>query len=155
YRDFTLNNLRLAIREIIAALPVYRTYVTGPGQVADRDRRFIELTVREAKSRNTGIAAEIFDFLQNLLLLRNLNEFAEEDRDEIVHGGLRFQKMPGPIMAKGVEDPAFYVYNRLVTLNEVGGHPDRFGLSVAAFHSQNLERSQRWPCALLSTSTHD
>ncbi|MFO0968537.1 MAG: malto-oligosyltrehalose synthase [Gemmataceae bacterium] len=155
YRDFTLNNLRHAIREVIAALPVYRTYVTGPGQVAEHDRRFIELTVHEAKSRNPGTAAEIFDFLQDVLLLRNLNEFAEEDRDEITHWVLRFQQMTGPIMAKGVEDTAFYVYNRLVTLNEVGGHPERFGLSVAAFHGQNQERSRRWPSAMLSSSTHD
>jgi (1->4)-alpha-D-glucan 1-alpha-D-glucosylmutase len=155
YRDFTLNNLRLAIREVIAALPVYRTYVTDPEHVSARDRRFIEAAVAEAKERNPGTAAEVFDFLRDLLLLRILGEFVEADRQLVLNWVLTFQQLTGPIMAKGVEDTVFYIYNRLVSLNEVGGHPERFGLSVEAFHAQNVERQRHWPDSMLCTSTHD
>jgi len=68
---------------------------------------------------------------------------------------MRFQQITAPVMAKGVEDTAFYVYNRLVSLNEVGGSPDRFGLSLEAFHGQNLDRLKFWPHSLITTSTHD
>jgi (1->4)-alpha-D-glucan 1-alpha-D-glucosylmutase len=155
YRDFTLNNLRLAIREVIAALPVYRTYVTGPDHVPGRDRHFIDAAVTQARHRNPNTAREVFDFLRDLLILRNLGEFAEADRELILGWVLRFQQLTGPIMAKGVEDTAFYIYNRLVSLNEVGGHPDRFGLSVEAFHAHNAERQRHWPGSLLASSTHD
>src|SRR5438046_199990 len=68
---------------------------------------------------------------------------------------LRFQQFTGPIMAKGLEDTAFYIYNRLAALNEVGGEPQQFGLSVDAFHERNLDRHRNWPATLLATSTHD
>jgi (1->4)-alpha-D-glucan 1-alpha-D-glucosylmutase len=155
YRDFTFNSLRFAIREVIAALPVYRTYITDPGHVPDRDRLFIETAVGDAKGRNPGTAAEVFDFLADLLLLRNLDAFAPADRELVLSWVLRFQQMTGPIMAKGVEDTAFYIYNRLVSLNEVGGHPDHFGISIERFHALNQERQSTWPDALLATSTHD
>jgi (1->4)-alpha-D-glucan 1-alpha-D-glucosylmutase len=67
----------------------------------------------------------------------------------------RFQQITGPIMAKGVEDTAFYLYNRLVSLNEVGGNPERFGMTLEAFHGQNIERCKNRPLAILATSTHD
>jgi (1->4)-alpha-D-glucan 1-alpha-D-glucosylmutase len=155
YRDFTFNTLRLAIREVIAALPVYRTYVTGPEHVPDRDKRFIEAAVAEARWLNPGIADEVFQFVRELLLLRILHEFAESDRESVLDWVLRFQQMTGPIMAKGVEDTAFYIYNRFVSANEVGAHPERFGLSVEAFHAQVTERQRHWPQSMLSTSTHD
>jgi (1->4)-alpha-D-glucan 1-alpha-D-glucosylmutase len=155
YRDFTLNNLTFAIREIIASLSVYRTYIGGADGVALRDRLFIEAAVEQAKKQNFRTAASIFDFIQDNLLMRNLQAFREEDRPRLVGWAMKFQQLTGPVMAKGVEDTAFYVYNRLVSLNEVGGHPDHFGLSVEAFHRQNLERLQHWPHSLLATSTHD
>ena len=68
---------------------------------------------------------------------------------------MRFQQLTGPVMAKGVEDTTFYVYNRLVSLNEVGGSPDRFGISLETFHGQNIERSKFWPHAMIATTTHD
>jgi (1->4)-alpha-D-glucan 1-alpha-D-glucosylmutase len=68
---------------------------------------------------------------------------------------MRFQQLTGPIMAKGVEDTAFYVYNRLVSLNEVGGMPERFGTPLETFHGQNIERRKFWPHALIATATHD
>jgi (1->4)-alpha-D-glucan 1-alpha-D-glucosylmutase len=155
YRDFTLNTLTFAIREVIACLPVYRTYITGSGAVSRRDETYIEAAVSEAKRRNPRTASAIFDFVRDTLLLRNVEEFEEEDRAEVINFVMRFQQMTGPVMAKGVEDTAFYVYNRLVSLNEVGGHPERFGVPVAAFHRQNAQRLRRWPHSLLTTSTHD
>src|SRR5438046_9979222 len=72
-----------------------------------------------------------------------------------MHFGLKFQQFTGPIMAKGLEDTVFYISNRLAALNEVGGEPQQFGLSVEAFHERNLDRHRNWPATLLTTSTHD
>jgi (1->4)-alpha-D-glucan 1-alpha-D-glucosylmutase len=155
YRDFTLNTLTDALREVIACLPVYRTYTTVAGEVSVRDRAFIEAAVEEAKRHNPRTAEAVFDFIRDTLLLRNLEQFHEVDRRGLIEWVLRVQQVTGPVMAKGIEDTAFYVYNRLVSLNEVGGHPQRFGMSVEAFHEQNRRRAEHWPCAMLATSTHD
>ncbi|MBI2908933.1 MAG: malto-oligosyltrehalose synthase [Chloroflexi bacterium] len=153
-RDFTLNSLTFALREIIAALAVYRTYISGPDS-AQRDVEYIETAVAEAKRRNPRTAEAIFDFLRDALLLRNLEDFREEDRKRLIGFVMEFQQITVPVMAKGVEDTAFYIYNRLVSLNEVGGNPGDFGVSVAAFHQQNVERLRLWPHSMLTTSTHD
>lgn len=155
YRDFTLNSLTFAIREVVACLPVYRTYINGPDSVTLWDARYIEAAVAEAKRRNPRTAEAIFNFIRDTLLLRNLPVFAEEDQPKLVDFVMKFQQISGPVMAKGVEDTAFYVYNRLVSLNEVGGHPDQFGVTVPEFHQHNSQRLQLWPHAMLSTSTHD
>jgi (1->4)-alpha-D-glucan 1-alpha-D-glucosylmutase len=155
YRDFTLNSLTFAIREIIACLSVYRTYITGPDDVAPWDEKFIEMAVAEAKRRNPRTAGEIFDFIRDTLLLRNITDFAVAERENLMVFTMKFQQITGPVMAKSLEDTAFYVYNRLVSLNEVGGHPEHFGVSLSAFHQQNAERQRRWPNAMLCSSTHD
>lgn len=155
YRDFTLNSLTFAIREIIACLPVYRTYITAAEPVSERDNQVMEKTVEEAKLRNPRTAEAIFDFIRDTVLLRNLLSFRELDRPRLVEWSLRFQQLTGPIMAKGVEDTSFYVYNRLVSLNEVGGEPVKFGASILEFHEQNADRLRRWPHSMLATSTHD
>jgi (1->4)-alpha-D-glucan 1-alpha-D-glucosylmutase len=155
YRDFTLNSLTFAMREVIAGLPVYRTYIAGPDGVPVRDREYIETAVQEAKRRNPRTAEAIFDFIQDTLLLRNLSNFPEEERPRLIRFVMKFQQVTGPVMAKGLEDTGFYIYNRLVSLNEVGGRPDRFGIAVADFHRQNLERQQKWAHSFLATSTHD
>jgi (1->4)-alpha-D-glucan 1-alpha-D-glucosylmutase len=155
YRDFTLNSLIFAIREVIAALPVYRTYITGPGQVTDRDRQYIEAAVAEAKRRNPRTARALFHFIRDTLLLQNIGHFREEDQPRLTEFVMKFQQLTGPVMAKGVEDTAFYVYNRLASLNEVGGHPETFGVSPAEFHERNRRRARRWPHAMLAGSTHD
>jgi (1->4)-alpha-D-glucan 1-alpha-D-glucosylmutase len=154
-RDFTLNSLTFALREVIACLSVYRTYITGPEAVAPRDRVVVEAAVEEAKRRNPRTAEAVFDFVGDVVLLRGVDDFAEADRPRLVEWALKFQQLTGPIMAKSVEDTVFYTYNRLVSLNEVGGSPDQYGISVAAFHRQNAERLERWPHSLLATSTHD
>jgi (1->4)-alpha-D-glucan 1-alpha-D-glucosylmutase len=155
YRDFTLNTLTFAMREVIAGLPVYRTYITGPENVPPRDEAYITAAVKEAKRRNPRTAEAIFDFIGDTLLLRNLPNFPEEERSKLIRFVMQFQQVTGPVMAKGLEDTAFYIYNRLVSLNEVGGNPGRFGVSVADFHRANLERRQKWPHSFLPTSTHD
>lgn len=156
YRDFTLNSLTFAIREVMAALPVYRTYYSRANAAPSvRDQSYIRAAVAEAKRRNPRTAEAVFDFIEDTLLLRNLQNFSEADRPGVVAFVMKFQQVSGPVMAKGVEDTAFYVHSRLVSLNDVGGEPDRFGLSVAEFHRQNVERQRRWPHSLLATSTHD
>ncbi|MFO0809993.1 MAG: malto-oligosyltrehalose synthase [Gemmataceae bacterium] len=155
YRDFTLNLLTRALREVIAFLPVYRTYITAPGTVLPRDAAYIEQAVAEAKRRNARVAASIFDFLRDTLLLENVVTFRAEDQPGVVNFVRRFQQVTGPVMAKGVEDTAFYVFNRLVSLNEVGGSPEEFGVIPAAFHRRSLARLQSWPHTMLGTATHD
>jgi (1->4)-alpha-D-glucan 1-alpha-D-glucosylmutase len=155
FRDFTLNSLTFAIREVIASLPVYRTYISGPGTVAPWDEHYVEAAVRDAQRRNPRTAELIFNFLRDTLLLRNLESFDEAARDEVVRFVMKFQQISGPVMAKGVEDTTFYVYNRLVSLNEVGGHPEHFGGTVEALHRHNAARASRWPHGMLTTSTHD
>ena len=155
YRDFTLDTLTFALREIIACLRVYRTYITEPGSISQRDQTYIEMAVAEAKRRNPRTAEEIFDFVRDTLLLRNLQNFREEDQPALINWVMKFQQITGPVMAKGVEDTAFYVFNRLVSLNEVGGDPGHFGLAISDFHQQNAERAQSWRHSMLATATHD
>ncbi|MBV9009245.1 MAG: malto-oligosyltrehalose synthase [Verrucomicrobia bacterium] len=155
YRDFTLQSLALAVRETIACFPVYRTYVVPGEPVRDEDRAVIERAIAAARRRNPAMEASVFNFLRDLLLLRLPENLSEEERAAHEHFVRKFQQFTGPIMAKGVEDTVFYIYNRLVALNEVGGEPDQFGMGVAEFHQRNSERQRHWPASLLATSTHD
>jgi (1->4)-alpha-D-glucan 1-alpha-D-glucosylmutase len=153
-RDFTLNSLRSAITEVIASFPIYRTY-TNTWVVTDRDRQTIELAISRAKRKNPALSESIFDFLKDVLLLRFPVGQRDEDKAAWLDFAMRFQQITGPVMAKGVEDTAFYVYNRFVSLNEVGGTPERFGTPLETFHGQNIERAKNWPHALITTATHD
>ncbi len=153
-RDFTLNSLTIAIMEAIACFPVYRTYITACG-VIERDRRYVEQAISKAKRKNPTLNVTIFDFLENVLLLRYPEDFDETDKMEWLDFAMRFQQVCAPVMAKGLEDTFFYVYNRLVPLNEVGGNPEKFGTALDAFHGQNIERSKSWPHGMIATSTHD
>ena len=153
-RDFTLISLIRAIVEVITFFPVYRTYINSL-DIKDRDRQHIESAILKAKRRNPAISESIFDFLIDVLLLKFPEEFGEEDKREWLDFVMRFQQITGPVMAKGLEDTAFYIYNRLVSLNEVGGSPDRYGTSLETFHGKNIERIKHWPNALIATSTHD
>ncbi len=134
---FTREVARLgepATAETVAALPIYRTYVEPwSGKVEAADRAAID-------------AAGLPDVLAGRLLLE------EPGHEAFV---TRFQQTTPPVMAKGVEDTAFYRYLRLVALNEVGGDPGRFGLSLEAFHERQAERARRFPNGLLVTQTHD
>lgn len=153
-RDFTLNSLIKSIVEVIACFPVYRTYISS-FEVTERDRQYIELAIGRAKRQNPATSPSVFDFIRDVLLLRIPDAMFEDHNQAWLDFVERFQQITGPVMAKGVEDTAFYVYNRLVSLNEVGGSPERFGISLEAFHGQNIERCKSRPLAMLATSTHD
>ncbi|MFZ0257734.1 MAG: malto-oligosyltrehalose synthase [Gammaproteobacteria bacterium] len=153
-RDFTLNGLRHALSEIIACFPVYRTYIEN-SEVADEDRRFIEWAVVQGKKRSTAADTTGFDFVRDVLLLEAAHGKAEAYAQAISDFVMHFQQYTAPVMAKGLEDTALYAYHALTSLNEVGGDPRRFGVSVGAFHQANQRRLRDWPYTLLSTSTHD
>jgi len=155
YRDFTLEALARAVRETIACFPVYRTYLAPGRPVSEEDRQVIERAVTAAKRRNPAIEESIFNFLRDVLVFRFPENLDAEARAAHTHFVLKFQQSTGPIMAKGLEDTVFYIYNRLAALNEVGGEPQQFGLSIEAFHERNLDRQRNWPATLLATSTHD
>jgi len=155
YRDFTLEALSRAVRETIACFPVYRTYL-APGQpVSKEDREIVERAISAAKRRNPAMEESIFNFLRDLLLFRFPPKLDPKACTAHTHFVLKFQQTTGPVMAKGLENTVFYIYNRLAALNEVGGEPQQFGLSVETFHERNLDRQRNWPASLLATSTHD
>jgi (1->4)-alpha-D-glucan 1-alpha-D-glucosylmutase len=153
-RDFTVNAMRFALREVIAAMPVYRPYVSWRG-ASPQDREVINEAIAAAKRRSTANDTSIFDFLHKALLGELGRARDGYNRAEVLRAAMRFQQLSGPVMAKGAEDTAFYRYFRLLSLNEVGGDPDRFGVGVEEFHRVNAERLERWPGSLLSSSTHD
>ena len=154
-RDFTLNGLRDALAEIAAWFPVYRTYVGREG-ASLQDRHYVGWAVARAVGRAPAEDAAVYRFLEGLLLL----ETASLDRDPALSERARrfvqrFQQYTGPVMAKALEDTAYYRHNRLVSLNEVGGDPRRFSVTPAAFHRANRERLERLPHCMLAGSTHD
>ncbi len=149
HRDYTRQDLSRAVREVLACFDVYRTYAR-PGSVepSAQDVARVKAAVDQARRRRPEIEDTLFTFLTELLLLGHPGT----DEDDFA---LRFQQLSGPVMAKSVEDTTFYQYNRLVSLNEVGGNPGHFGTSVEAFHAANARIARDWPATLLATSTHD
>jgi (1->4)-alpha-D-glucan 1-alpha-D-glucosylmutase len=155
-RDFTDNILESVIRETIACFPVYRTYTDERGTYPDRDIAFIQSAIRQAKRRNQDIDASAFDFLCDMLLLRRRDKTPGREIDpQQLRFALKFQQLTGPVMAKGVEDTTFYVYNRFVSSNEVGGDTKSFGITLEEWHASNEERLANSPDSMLTTSTHD
>jgi len=152
--DFTLSGLRDALLEVIACFPVYRSYVAH-GQLSADDRRYIAWAVAVGKKRSPVADTGIFDFLQGVLTTDIARGRNVSFRERVQGFAMKFQQVSSPVMAKGVEDTSFYRYHRLTSLNDVGGEPRRFGISVAAFHSATRARAARWPHNLLATSTHD
>ncbi len=153
-RDFTYLGLREAITEIVACFPVYRTYLTAV-RSSDHDRRVLLWTIARAKKRSHAKDILIFDFLADLLNLRGLERHTARVRREILQFVLRFQQYTAPVVAKAVEDTAFYSYNLLVSLNDVGFDPRRFAVSCRTFHAENRQRLRDWPRGMVCTSTHD
>jgi (1->4)-alpha-D-glucan 1-alpha-D-glucosylmutase len=149
YRDYTRHELHEAIRTVIACFPVYRTYVRAEaGEVSQGDSQTISRAVDAARAARADLDGRLFDFLRDIFMLK-------------VRGALEpdfvmvFQQLTSTAMAKGVEDTAFYSYLRLVSLNEVGGNPGRFGVSIEEFHKWCSETQMRQPFTMLTTSTHD
>ena len=154
-RDYTLNALTTAVREVVACFPVYRTYLTPGHPAGTEDLKVLEKAVRLAKRLNPGIEGSIFDFLRDILSFKFPDGTDEAGVAEHERFVMKFQQCTGPIMAKGLEDTAFYIYNRLIALNEVGGEPQHFGSSPADFHAACSYRQKSWPHAMLASSTHD
>jgi (1->4)-alpha-D-glucan 1-alpha-D-glucosylmutase len=149
HRDSTRHELHEVLREAIAWLPVYRTYVSAErDQISEDDFHRITGSIESAKANRPDLDADLFDFFRDILLLRVRGDV----ETELV---MRFQQLTGPVMAKGVEDTAFYCFNRLVSLNEVGGNPDTFGLSLDQFHRACTTLQRQWPRTMVATATHD
>ena len=170
-RDFTLNSLRDALVEVVACFPVYRTYVTNQGWTPE-DRASLERAIVRARRRNPATDPTIFDFFREVVLPRDPEDtpaagapdrrgtggYAPADTAEAaarLRFAMRFQQYTAPVQAKGLEDTAFYRYNLLLSLNDVGGDPSRFGASPAEFHELNGARLADWPYEMTATSTHD
>ncbi len=152
--DFTLNSLRDALMEVVASFPVYRTYVSGSG-VSESDVRYIRAAIDSAKWRSPAADTSVFDFIREVLLTSIADGQVSGYRRAVLAFAMKFQQFTSPVMAKGLEDTAFYRYHRLISLNDVGSDLHRFGVTKAEFHSANQERFRHWPHSMLATSTHD
>src|SRR5579863_6226898 len=149
--DFTLKGMLAALDEVIAAFPVYRTYVSERGPSAD-DLRYIEWAIGQTKQRRRPGDTTILDFVHGVIAAeKSGHAYPEEDLKTVMH----FQQVTGPVLAKACEDSAFYRYFQLLALNEVGGDPRQFGMSVSAFHHLMRDRARYWPRAMITTATHD
>jgi (1->4)-alpha-D-glucan 1-alpha-D-glucosylmutase len=152
--DFTLNSLRDALMEVVANFPVYRTYVTAEG-ISENDAGYIRRAIALAKWRSPAADASVFDFVREVLLTSIAEGQDPAYQKAVTAFAMKFQQFSSPVMAKGLEDTAFYRYNRLVSLNDVGADLHRFGTTTADFHKANQERLRDWPYTMLATSTHD
>lgn len=150
YRDFTRRDLTKALGEIICCFPVYRTYIRKGEEVSKRERDYIIQAVEAAAGKTPEIDPSIYAFIR-ALLLTELKDSMPETMDFI----FRFQQQTAPVMAKGLEDSAFYIFNRFISLNEVGGDPKCFGLSKSEFHQFNSEKLSKWPLGFLPSTTQD
>lgn len=152
-RDFTLYSLRDMLLEVVACFPVYRTYIGR--EVGPEDARLIRDAVARAIERNPSVDASIFTFLENVALDPADGGLPAAEYRRRREFTMKLQQYTGPVEAKGREDTAFYRHHPLLSLNEVGGAPERFAVSPAEFHALNQRRHDRWPHAMLCTSTHD
>jgi (1->4)-alpha-D-glucan 1-alpha-D-glucosylmutase len=152
-RDFTLTGLREALADIITRFPVYRTYITGDS-VKPEDRHCIDWAIGRARKETALVDQTVFDFL-HAALSTDLVGTRGYEREDVIATAMHFQQLTGPVMAKSMEDTAFYRYNRLVSLNEVGGEPDHFGVSPSAFHHVLQQQQRRHPASMLASATHD
>ena len=152
--DFTLKSLRDALAEIVACFPVYRTYVTEQA-VSESDRACINEAIDCAKEKSSTVETSVYDFIREVLLTNQGIGHPQFYQRSVVHFAMKFQQYTSALMAKGVEDTSFYRYNRLVSLNDVGGDPLRFGITPEQFHRELVQRSRSWPNEMSATSTHD
>jgi len=153
-RELQRGNLARALVETIACLPVYRTYIRS-FDVSPQDSQYIETAIAAARGRNPELNSDCFQFVRQVLLLQQGPQLFPEQREARLAFVMRWQQFTGPIMAKGFEDSLLYVYNRLVSLNEVGGNPHSPGIALAQFHELGRDRQKSSPFTLNATSTHD
>ena len=166
-RDFTLETMRSAITEVVACFPVYRTYVDRNGWTPE-DRKVVERAIARARRRNPAMERSLFDFFREVVLPRDPDAdphpydrrggfppSSADDARERLRFAMKLQQYTGPVQAKGLEDTAFYRHNMLLSLNEVGGDPNRIGGPVENFHAANAGRLEKWPLEMIATATHD
>jgi len=153
-REIPRDELTRTLIETTACLPVYRTYMRD-FEVSATDRQFIEFALAEAQRRNPHLAHAAFAWLRELLLLEPAVHVLPEQREQRLAFVMTWQQLTGPITAKGVEDSALYVYNRLLSLNDVGGNPTLPVNSPAEFHNFLARRHKEWPSSMNATMTHD
>lgn len=151
-RDLSLRDLTQAIVEVTASMPVYRTY-TASLAVSERDARYVLQACEAARERNSSIDPLVYDFVERVLTLRFKRWMTEEDQRAWLRFVMQWQQISGPIMAKGVEDSTMYVYNALISMNDVGGIEEP--VSAEALHAFFARRRDRWPHTMNATSTHD
>ena len=153
-RDFTLDGLREALREVVACFPVYRTYISKRG-FSTTDEMAIDEAIGQAIRRNPSVDSSIFEFIRNHICPVWEPDESEESSSQRLRFAMKFQQYTSPVQAKGLEDTVFYRYSPLASLNEVGTGTGRRATSAQEFHNANMYRMERWPDAMLTTSTHD
>lgn len=153
-RDFTLDGLQEALREVVACFPVYRTYISDRG-FSSADEMAINEAIGQAKRRNPTLESSIFEFIRSHICPVRQPGEAGDAFAQRLRFAMKFQQYTSPVQAKGMEDTVFYRYSPLASLNEVGSGAGRRTTTPEEFHNANLYRMQRWPHAMLTTSTHD
>ena len=153
-RDLSRNDLTQALVETTAYLPMYRTYIRNL-ELSSRDRQIIEKAILEAQNRKFYLKATNFEFARDVLLLRSRQHLLPEQREARIGFVMRWQQFTGPIMAKAFEDTLLYVYNPLISLNDVGGDPRPSAAVSADYPAFLRSRAKRWPNSLNTTTTHD
>ena len=153
-RDFTLDSLQEALREVVACFPVYRTYLSERG-FAPEDKQRIDHAIHLAAQRNPNLESSIFLFIGEHLHPERRPDEPEESFTRRLRFAMKFQQYTSPVQAKGVEDTVFYRHCPLVSVNEVGGGTKRTATTPQEFHEANQQRLQTWPQAMLATATHD
>ncbi len=151
--DFTAYGLKRALSEVLALFPIYRTYIESD-VVSETDRQIIHDTIAVAKQHVPLLLREL-EYIESILLQTDEGHLTDDQKAERLRFVMRMQQLTGPLMAKGIEDTLLYVYNRLLSLNEVGGNPSHFGISPAQFHAFNQHKVQHWLHSMNTTSTHD
>ncbi len=151
--DITMHGLKKALEELLTYFPVYRTYVNGT-KIYERDKKYLDYIIKKVSEHNPRLTNE-FNYICDLLKQNFKDHFTEEQKERALDFVMKFQQLTGPLMAKGFEDTALYIYNRFISLNEVGGSPDKFGITLREFHNFNKKRMKYWKHTLNSTSTHD
>ena len=152
-RDFTIDRLRAALQLYVLEFPVYRTYVTAAG-ASEQDRGIIEDVIARARAQWPGPDPQIFDFLRDAVTL-DLAANPHYSAQRVRNFALKLQQFTGALMAKAMEDTAFYRYHRLLAFNEVGGNPTAGELALSAFHDLQRRRVEAGPGGLTATASHD
>jgi (1->4)-alpha-D-glucan 1-alpha-D-glucosylmutase len=151
--DITMHGLKRALEELLTYFPIYRTYISH-NEYSECDRNYV-LNVIETVKKNSPLLFHEVSYIGNLLLQNYNDQFSEDQKNNTLDFIMKFQQLTGPLMAKGFEDTALYIYNRFISLNEVGGNPGKFGNTRKEYFEFIKDKAANWPYTLIATSTHD